>query len=67
MSVEFETPTRSRSAAQDHPVVVVGYDASPESEAALTIAAEHAGNDGTVIAVHATPVTPDWRGPLRTG
>lgn len=65
MSVQAEIPTRSRAAPQNHPVVVVGYDGSAESTAALAIAAEHAGSDGTVVAVHATPITPDWRGPLR--
>jgi nucleotide-binding universal stress UspA family protein len=59
------------SAAADHPreahehgqcTVVVGYDGSRASRAALTYAARRAGAGGRVIAVHAYQPTPDWLG-----
>jgi len=33
--------------------ILVGYDGSPASRAALAMAARHAGDDGTVLVVHA--------------
>jgi nucleotide-binding universal stress UspA family protein len=59
-----------RSAA-DHPrdahehgrcTVVVGYDDSPPSRAALAYAARRASNGGRVIAVYAFQPAPDWLG-----
>jgi len=59
------------SAAADHPrqahehgkcTVVVGFDGSQASRAALTYAARRAMAGGRVIAVHAYQPTPDWLG-----
>jgi nucleotide-binding universal stress UspA family protein len=58
-------------AAADHPrsarehglcTVVVGYDDSPPSRAALIYAARRASGGGRVIAVHAFQPAPDWLG-----
>jgi nucleotide-binding universal stress UspA family protein len=58
-------------AAADHPreghehgqcTVVVGYDGSQASRAALSYAARRATAGGRVIAVHAYQPTPDWLG-----
>jgi nucleotide-binding universal stress UspA family protein len=58
-------------AAADHPpeahehgrcAVVVGYDGSPPSRAALAYAARRAAGGGRVIAVHAFQPVPDWLG-----
>jgi hypothetical protein len=35
--------------------IVVGYDGSDEAREAVAVAAEHAGRDGTVVAVHVRP------------
>ena len=43
-----------------HPTIVVGYDGSIESRAALTIAAARAGEGGTVVAVFAAEPASDW-------
>lgn len=43
-------------------VVVVGYDGSEPSRAALAYAAERASGGGLVVAVHAFEPTPDWLG-----
>jgi nucleotide-binding universal stress UspA family protein len=34
------------------PVIVAGFDGTPEAHAALAVAAQRAGPDGTVVAVH---------------
>lgn len=62
MSIQVESPPRSRAARHEKPVIVVGYDRSPESSVALAIAVDHAGAEGTVVAVHATPAVPRWTG-----
>jgi nucleotide-binding universal stress UspA family protein len=49
------TDTRSRR-------IVVGYDGSPASRAALSHAAERAGEDGRVFVVHAYSLPNDWLG-----
>jgi nucleotide-binding universal stress UspA family protein len=43
-------------------VVVVGYDGSESSQAALAYAARRASDSGLVVAVHAFAPTPDWLG-----
>jgi nucleotide-binding universal stress UspA family protein len=43
----------SAAAEQHGPVIVVGYDATPEARAALAFAVRRARPDGTVVAVHA--------------
>lgn len=40
--------------------VVVGYDSSPASRAALACAAQRAGEDGNVYVVHAYSLPIDW-------
>jgi nucleotide-binding universal stress UspA family protein len=42
--------------------VVVGYDGSPDSDAALQRAADAAGDDGVVFVVHAYPRPRGWFG-----
>jgi nucleotide-binding universal stress UspA family protein len=42
--------------------IVVGYDGSPASRAALTWAADRAGDDGRVYVVHAFAPPADWLG-----
>jgi nucleotide-binding universal stress UspA family protein len=42
--------------------IVVGYDGSPASRAALAHAAERAGADGRVFIVHAYSLPADWLG-----
>jgi nucleotide-binding universal stress UspA family protein len=44
--------------------IVVGYDGSPASRAALALAAAHAGDDGRVYVVHAYSLPPAWIGEL---
>jgi nucleotide-binding universal stress UspA family protein len=52
---EMSTDTRGRR-------IVVGYDGSPASGAALTCAAERAGEDGRIYIVHAYSLPSDWLG-----
>jgi nucleotide-binding universal stress UspA family protein len=42
--------------------IVVGYDGSPASRAALARAAERAGDDGQIYIVHAYALPSDWLG-----
>jgi nucleotide-binding universal stress UspA family protein len=42
--------------------IVVGYDGSPASRAALARAAERAGDDGQLYVVHAYSLPNDWLG-----
>lgn len=42
--------------------IVVGYDGSPASRAALALAAERAGDDGQIYVVHAWSLPNDWLG-----
>ena len=42
--------------------IVVGYDGSPASHAALARAAERAGEDGQIYIVHAYSLPNDWLG-----
>jgi nucleotide-binding universal stress UspA family protein len=42
--------------------IVVGYDGSPASRAALARAAERAGEDGQIYVVHAYSLPADWLG-----
>lgn len=50
------TPTDRR------PVIVVGYDGSEPSRAAVTVAARRAGHQGLVFVVHAYELPPDFLG-----
>jgi nucleotide-binding universal stress UspA family protein len=61
-------------AVADHPgaghthgdgTVVVGYDGSPPSQAAIDYAAARAAEGGRVVAVHAFQPVPDWVGTPR--
>lgn len=50
-------------AQRDHrPTIVVGYDGSDTSRAALVFAARQAGNRGRVFIVHAYELPPDFLG-----
>ena len=51
----MSTDTRGRR-------IVVGYDGSPASRAALAFAAERAGEDGRIYIVHAYSLPSDWLG-----
>lgn len=51
----MSTDTRGRR-------IVVGYDGSPASRAALAQAAERAGEDGRIYIVHAYSLPSDWLG-----
>jgi nucleotide-binding universal stress UspA family protein len=44
------------------PTIVVGYDGSPTSRAAVGYASRRAGADGRVFVVHAYGPPPDWLG-----
>src|SRR5215218_5807096 len=46
-------PARGPTSTEPRPTIVVGYDGSNESRAALTVAAARAGEGGTVVAVFA--------------
>ena len=45
-------PQRSTAGDRRGPVIVVGYDATPQARAALAFAVRRAGLDGTVLAVY---------------
>jgi nucleotide-binding universal stress UspA family protein len=55
-------PTLARGPTTLEPpsTIVVGYDGSDESRAALTVAAVRAGDGGTVVAVFAAEPATDW-------
>jgi nucleotide-binding universal stress UspA family protein len=44
------------------PCVVIAYDGSPTSRAALAWARDRVGPDGKIVAVHAFEPPADWRG-----
>jgi nucleotide-binding universal stress UspA family protein len=46
-----------------HPCVVVGFDASPASHAAVSRAIQRVGRNGKLYLVHAWEVPDVWRGP----
>ena len=48
--------------AERRPVIVVGYDGSAASRAAVTLAARRAGRKGLVFIVHAYELPPDFLG-----
>jgi nucleotide-binding universal stress UspA family protein len=52
------------SAQDPHPLIVVGYDGSPASDAALNRAVARAGGTGRVIVVHAYSAPNDYLGRL---
>jgi nucleotide-binding universal stress UspA family protein len=53
-------PTRGPTSTAPRPTIVVGYDGTNESRAALTLAAARAGDGGTVVAVFAAQPPSDW-------
>jgi nucleotide-binding universal stress UspA family protein len=48
--------------AERRPLIIVGYDGSPESKLALQVAAQRAGPDGTVVPTHVTIAASNWLG-----
>lgn len=50
------------SSLTDRPVIVVGYDGSPASRAAVAVAAARVGATGKLIVVHAYDVPADYVG-----
>ena len=44
------------------PLIVVGYDGSDEARLAVTVAAERAGPDGTIVPLLVVPAAPGWLG-----
>jgi nucleotide-binding universal stress UspA family protein len=53
-------PARGPTSTDPRPTIVVGYDGSNESRAALTVAAARAGEGGRVVAVFAAEPASDW-------
>jgi nucleotide-binding universal stress UspA family protein len=53
-------PARGPTSTEPRPTIVVGYDGSDESRAALTLAAARVGEGGTVVAVFAAEPASDW-------
>ena len=53
-------PSRGPNATTDNRTIVVGYNGSSEARAALSAAAERAGDGGTVVAVYATEPPSNW-------
>ena len=53
-------PVRGPTSTEPRSTIVVGYDGSNESRDALTVAAAHAGEGGTVVGVFATEPASDW-------
>jgi len=62
MTIATTTAQNSDTARSDAPVVVVGYDGSPESRQAVVLAGERAGPAGTVVPVHVAPHVSSWLG-----
>jgi nucleotide-binding universal stress UspA family protein len=52
----------TKSSANRRPVIVVGYDGSEASRAAVAVAARRAGRRGQVFVVHAYELPPDFLG-----
>jgi nucleotide-binding universal stress UspA family protein len=62
MSIQFEPRTARQQASATGPVIVAGYDGSPESRAAVANAEQRAGPQGTVVVVHVADAVSDWLG-----
>ena len=62
MSIQVEPRTASQQGRATGPVIVAGYDGSPESRAAVANAEQRAGPHGTVVVVHVAESVPDWLG-----
>ena len=52
----------TRDLARTGTVIVVGYDGSEESQLAMRLAAERAGDTGTIVPVHVMDPAPHWLG-----
>lgn len=57
-----QSPGQARASSERRPVIVVGYDGSEPSRAAITAAARAAGRRGRVFVVHAYDLPPDFLG-----
>jgi nucleotide-binding universal stress UspA family protein len=62
MSIQVEPRTASQRGRAPGPVIVAGYDGSPESRAAVVNAEQRAGPQGTVVVVHVAESVPSWLG-----
>jgi nucleotide-binding universal stress UspA family protein len=58
----MDTPLVKGSIERHGPTIVVGYDGSEASRAAVTFAARRAGRGGRVFVVHAFDLPPDFLG-----
>jgi nucleotide-binding universal stress UspA family protein len=58
----MDTPLLKGSIERHGPTIVVGYDGSEASRAAVTFAARRAGRRGRVFVVHAFDLPPDFLG-----
>jgi nucleotide-binding universal stress UspA family protein len=62
MSIQVDSRTTSQQGRATGPVIVAGFDGSPESRAAVANAEQRAGPLGTVVVVHVADSLPDWLG-----
>jgi nucleotide-binding universal stress UspA family protein len=56
----MQARSRRRQEAESPATIVVGYDGSHEAREAVTLAAERAGPDGTVVVLHVRPSPSRW-------
>jgi len=62
MPLTMSQKDHTTSAPADAPLIVVGYDGSEEARLAVTVAAERAGPDGTIVPLLAVRAAPGWLG-----
>jgi hypothetical protein len=61
---QHSVPDRMMRSWKGRPTIVVGYDGSEASRAAVTFAARRAGRSGRVFVVHDFDLPPDFLGHL---
>jgi nucleotide-binding universal stress UspA family protein len=62
MPLTFSQTDHTAATPAEVPLIVVGYDGSEEARLAVTVAAERAGPDGTIVPLLVVPATPGWLG-----